>query len=167
MGVGIKVETNGASGVGNQLTAEDIRKAKAVIIAADKAVEMDRFDGKPLVNRPVADGIRKTEELINLALSGDAEVYQAANGAKASTASNEKQSIGGAFYKHLMSGVSQMLPFVIGGGIMIALAFLIDGAMGVPNDSLGNLGSYHELASMFMKIGGAAFGLMLPVLQDM
>lgn len=164
MGVGIKVETNGASGVGNQLTAEDIRKAKAVIIAADKAVEMDRFDGKPLVNRPVADGIRKTEELINLALSGNAEVYHAANGAKATTASsNEKQSIGGAFYKHLMSGVSQMLPFVIGGGIMIALAFLIDGAMGVPNEKLGNLGSYHELASMFMKIGGAAFGLMLPV----
>jgi len=163
MGVGIKVETNGASGVGNQLTAEDIRKAKAVIIAADKAVEMDRFDGKPLSNRPVADGIRKTEELINLALSGDAEVYRAANGTKATTASNEKQSLGGAFYKHLMSGVSQMLPFVIGGGIMIALAFLIDGALGVPNENLGNLGSYHELASMFMKIGGAAFGLMLPV----
>ena len=163
MGVGIKVETNGASGVGNKLTAEDIRKAKAVIIAADKAVEMDRFDGKPLVNRPVADGIRKTEELINLALSGNAEVYRATNGAQASTASNEKQSLGGAFYKHLMSGVSQMLPFVIGGGIMIALAFLIDGALGVPNESLGNLGSYHELASMFMKIGGSAFGLMLPV----
>lgn len=163
MGVGIKVETNGASGVGNQLTAEDIRKAKAIIIAADKAVEMDRFDGKPLINRPVADGIRKTEELINLALSGDAEVYRAANGAKAATASNEKQSLGGAFYKHLMSGVSQMLPFVIGGGIMIALAFLIDGALSVPNENLGNLGSYHELASMFMKIGGAAFGLMLPV----
>ena len=163
MGVGIKVETNGASGVGNQLTAEDIRKAKAVIIAADKAVEMDRFNGKPLINRPVADGIRKTEELINLAISGDAEVYRAANGAKATTASNEKQSLGGAFYKHLMSGVSQMLPFVIGGGIMIALAFLIDGALGVPNENLGNLGSYHELASMFMKIGGAAFGLMLPV----
>lgn len=163
MGVGIKVETNGASGVGNQLTAEDIRKAKAIIIAADKAVEMDRFDGKPLINRPVADGIRKTEELINLALSGDTEVYRAANGAKAATASNEKQSLGGALYKHLMSGVSQMLPFVIGGGIMIALAFLIDGALGVPNENLGNLGSYHELASMFMKIGGAAFGLMLPV----
>jgi len=158
MGVGIKVETNGASGVGNQLTAEDIRKAKAVIIAADKAVEMDRFDGKPLINRPVADGIRKTKELINLALSGDAEVYRAANGAKAATASNEKQSLGGAFYKHLMSGVSQMLPFVIGGGIMIALAFLIDGALGVPNENLGSLGSYHELASMFMKIEGFAFG---------
>ena len=87
----------------------------------------------------------------------------AANGAKTATASNEKQGLGAAFYKHLMSGVSQMLPFVIGGGIMIALAFLIDGALGVPQDSLSNLGSYHELASMFMKIGGAAFGLMLPV----
>ena len=88
------------------------------------------------MNRPVADGIRKTEELINLALSGNAEVYRAVNGAQASTASNEKQSLGGAFYKHLMSGVSQMLPFVIGGGIMIALAFLIDGALGVPMRAL-------------------------------
>ena len=164
MGVGIKVETNGASGVGNQLTAEDIRKAKAVIIAADKAVEMDRFDGKPLINRPVADGIRKTEELINLALSGDAEVYRAANGAKAAAASNEKQSLGGAFYKHLMSGVSQMLPFVIGGGIMIAIAFLLDQILGVPKDQLSNLGSYHEIAAQFKAIGGAAFGFMLPVL---
>ena len=157
----IKIITDGKEKF--ELLFEDIKKAKAVIIAADKAVEMNRFDGKPLINRPVADGIRKTEELINLALSGDAEIYRAANGAKAATASNEKQSLGGAFYKHLMSGVSQMLPFVIGGGIMIALAFLIDGALGVPQDSLGNLGSYHELASMFMKIGGAAFGLMLPV----
>ena len=164
MGVGIKVETNGASGVGNQLTAEDIRKAKAVIIAADKAVEMDRFDGKPLINRPVADGIRKTEELINLALSGDAEIYRAANGAKAVAASNEKQSLGGAFYKHLMSGVSQMLPFVIGGGIMIAIAFLLDQILGVPKDQLSNLGSYHEIAAQFKAIGGAAFGFMLPVL---
>ena len=98
MGVGIKVETNGASGVGNKLTAEDIKKAKAVIIAADKAVEMDRFDGKPLVSRPVADGIRKTEELINLALSGNAEVYKAANGGAAVASSNEKLSLGGAFY---------------------------------------------------------------------
>ena len=93
MGVVIKVETNGASGVGNQLTAEDIRKAKAVIIAGRQAVEMDRFDGKPLINRPVADGIRKTEELINLALSGDAEVYRAANGAKAATASNKNKAL--------------------------------------------------------------------------
>ena len=164
MGVGIKVETNGASGVGNKLTAEDIKKAKAVIIAADKAVEMDRFDGKPLVSRPVADGIRKTEELINLALSGNAEVYKAANGGAAVASSNEKLSLGGAFYKHLMSGVSQMLPFVIGGGIMIALAFLLDKILGVPQDQLSNLGSYHEIAAQFKTIGGAAFGFMLPVL---
>ena len=160
MGVGIKVETNGASGIGNKLTAEDIQKAKAVIIAADKAVEMDRFDGKPLINRPVADGIRKTEELINLALSGKAEVYHAANKAAASSSANAA----GGFYKHLMSGVSQMLPFVIGGGIMIAVAFLIDQAMGVPKDQLANLGTYHELAAMFKNIGGLAFGFMLPVL---
>lgn len=164
MGVGIKVETNGASGVGNKLTAEDIKKAKAVIIAADKAVEMDRFDGKPLINRPVADGIRKTEELINLALSGNADIYHAANGGgAASAAPAEKQSLGGAFYKHLMSGVSAMLPFVIGGGIMIALAFLIDQSMGVPKDQLSNLGSYHEIAAQFKSIGSAAFGFMLPV----
>ena len=164
MGVGIKVETNGASGVGNKLTAEDIKNAKAVIIAADKAVEMNRFDGKPLINRPVADGIRKTEELINLALSGNAEVYKAANGSGAAESSNEKLSLGGAFYKHLMSGVSQMLPFVIGGGIMIAIAFLLDQILGVPKDQLSNLGSYHEIASQFKAIGGAAFGFMLPVL---
>ena len=164
MGVGIKVETNGASGVGNKLTAEDIKKAKAVIIAADKAVEMDRFDGKPLISRPVADGIRKTEELINLALSGNAEVYKAANGGGAAESSNEKLSLGGAFYKHLMSGVSQMLPFVIGGGIMIAIAFLLDQILGVPKDQLSNLGSYHEIAAQFKAIGGAAFGFMLPVL---
>ncbi len=162
MGVAIKVETNGASGVGNRLTAEDIKRAKGVIIAADKAVEMDRFDGKPLVSRPVADGIKKTEELINIIVNNQADTYVAANGT--STESKEEAtSLGGAFYKHLMSGVSQMLPFVIGGGIMIAIAFLLDGALGVPKDQLGNLGSYHEIASMFMKIGSAAFGLMLPV----
>ena len=164
MGVGIKVETNGASGVGNKLTAEDIKNAKAVIIAADKAVEMNRFDGKPLINRPVADGIRKTEELINLALSGNAEIYKAANSGGAAESSNEKLSLGGAFYKHLMSGVSQMLPFVIGGGIMIAIAFLLDQVLGVPKDQLSNLGSYHEIAAQFKAIGGAAFGFMLPVL---
>ena len=164
MGVGIKVETNGASGVGNKLTAEDIKNAKAVIIAADKAVEMDRFDGKPLINRPVADGIRKTEELINLALSGKPEIYKASNAGGVAASSNEKLSLGGAFYKHLMSGVSQMLPFVIGGGIMIAIAFLLDQILGVPKDQLSNLGSYHEIAAQFKSIGGAAFGFMLPVL---
>ena len=161
MGVGIKVETNGASGVGNKLTAEDIKNAKAVIIAADKAVEMNRFDGKPLIKRPVADGIRKTEELINLALSGNAEVYKAANGG-AVEENNEKLSLGAAFYKHLMSGVSQMLPFVIGGGIMIAISFLLD--QGVPKDQLSHLGNYNGLSALFNQIGGAAFGFMVPVL---
>ncbi|NQK30158.1 PTS transporter subunit EIIA [Streptococcus suis] len=163
MGVGIKVETNGASGVGNKLTAEDIKNAAGVIIAADKAVDMPRFNGKPLVSRPVAAGIKQPEELINIILNGKAAAYTASEGA-ATVESSEKLSLGKAFYKHLMSGVSQMLPFVIGGGILIALAFLFDGALGVPQDSLGSLGSYHEIAAMFMKIGGAAFGFMLPLL---
>lgn len=163
MGVDIKVETNGASGVGNKLTAEDIENAAGVIIAADKAVEMPRFNGKPLVSRPVAAGIKQSEELINLILDGKASVYTASEGA-ATVESSEKLSLGKAFYKHLMSGVSQMLPFVIGGGILIALAFLVDNFIGVPNDSLSNLGSYNEIASMFMKVGQAAFGFMLPLL---
>lgn len=163
MGVDIKVETNGASGVGNKLTAEDIKNAAGVIIAADKAVDMSRFNGKPLVSRPVAAGIKQPEELINLILEGKASAYTASEGA-ATVESSEKLSLGKAFYKHLMSGVSQMLPFVIGGGILIALAFLVDNLLGVPNDSLSSLGSYNELASMFMKIGGAAFGFMLPLL---
>ncbi|HEM5423364.1 TPA: PTS sugar transporter subunit IIA [Streptococcus suis] len=163
MGVDIKVETNGASGVGNKLTAEDIKNAAGVIIAADKAVDMPRFNGKPLVSRPVAAGIKQPEELINFILDGKASAYTASEGA-ATVESSEKLSLGKAFYKHLMSGVSQMLPFVIGGGILIALAFLFDGALGVPQDSLGSLGSYHEIAAMFMKIGGAAFGFMLPLL---
>ncbi|EHI69417.1 PTS system, Lactose/Cellobiose specific IIB subunit [Streptococcus ictaluri 707-05] len=163
MGVGIKVETNGASGVGNKLTAEDIAKAKGVIVAADKAVEMDRFDGKQLLSRPVTDGIKKSEELITTILEGKASTYHAKQ-SNTVNASQEKNGLGGAFYKHLMSGVSQMLPFVIGGGIMIAIAFLLDNMLGVPKDQLGNLGSYHELAAIFMKIGGAAFSFMLPVL---
>lgn len=163
MGVDIKVETNGASGVGNKLTAEDIENAAGVIIAADKAVDMPRFNGKPLVSRPVAAGIKQPEELINLILDGKASVYTASEGA-ATVESSEKLSLGKAFYKHLMSGVSQMLPFVIGGGILIALAFLVDNFIGVPNDSLSNLGSYNEIASMFMKVGQAAFGFMLPLL---
>ncbi|HEM3521892.1 PTS fructose transporter subunit IIABC [Streptococcus suis] len=163
MGVDIKVETNGASGVGNKLTAEDIKNAAGVIIAADKAVDMPRFNGKPLVSRPVAAGIKQPEELINIILDGKASAYTATEGA-ATVESSEKLSLGKAFYKHLMSGVSQMLPFVIGGGILIALAFLFDNLLGVPSDQLGNLGSYNEIAAMFMKIGGAAFGFMLPLL---
>lgn len=163
MGVTVRVETNGASGVGNRLTAEEIAKAEGVIIEADKAVETARFDGKKLISKPVAAGIRQTEELIQTILDGKADVFHAENAAEAS-ASQEKLSLGGAFYKHLMSGVSQMLPFVIGGGILIALAFLIDQILGVPQDQLSQLGSYHELAAQFKTIGGVAFGFMLPVL---
>ncbi|HEQ4428344.1 TPA: fructose-specific PTS transporter subunit EIIC [Streptococcus pyogenes] len=164
MGVAIKVETNGASGVANRLTAEDIQRAKGVIVAADKAVEMDRFDGKQFIARPVADGIKKSQELISLILNNEGHTYQAKNRKSETAVSSEKTSLGGAFYKHLMGGVSQMLPFVIGGGIMIALAFLLDNMLGVPNDQLGSLGSYHEIAAIFMNIGGAAFSFMLPVL---
>ena len=166
MGVNVRVETNGASGVGTPLTADEIKRAKGVIVAADKAVEMPRFDGKPLISRPVAEGIKKPEELINTILDGKAEIYHAAAGEASSSASDagEKTGLGAAFYKHLMSGVSQMLPFVIGGGIMIALAFLIDNMMGVPKDQLSNLGVYHQAAAIFKQIGNAAFGFMLPVL---
>lgn len=165
MGVAIKVETNGASGVGNKLTSSDIARAKGVIIAADKAVEMDRFDGKPLVSRPVADGIKKSEDLINIILDNKAQTYHAKNqNDKQSGESDGKSGLGSAFYKHLMGGVSQMLPFVIGGGIMIAIAFLFDNILGVPKDQLSNLGSYHEIAALFKNIGGAAFAFMLPVL---
>lgn len=165
MGVGIKVETNGASGVGNKLTSSDIARAKGVIIAADKAVEMDRFDGKPLVSRPVADGIKKSKDLINIILDNKAQTYHAKNqNDKQSGESDGKSGLGSAFYKHLMGGVSQMLPFVIGGGIMIAIAFLFDNILGVPKDQLSNLGSYHEIAALFKNIGGAAFAFMLPVL---
>ena len=165
MGVTVRVETNGASGVGNRLTAEEIAKAEGVIIAADKAVETARFNGKKLISKPVAAGIRQTEELIQTILDGKADVFHAENAAEAS-ASQEKLSLGGAFYKHLMSGVSQMLPFVIGGGILIALAFLIDQIMGVPTDleSLKQLGSYNQPAAYFMTAGKAAFGFMLPIL---
>lgn len=163
MGVNVRVETNGASGVGTPLTAEEINKAVGVIVAADKAVETARFDGKKMISKPVAAGIRQPQELIQNILDGKAEVFHAEN-AGAAQESSEKLNLGGAFYKHLMSGVSQMLPFVIGGGIMIALAFLLDQIMGVPKDQLSQLGSYHEIAAQFKAIGGAAFGFMLPVL---
>ena len=163
MGVNVRVETNGASGVGTPLTAEEIRKAVGVIVAADKAVETARFDGKKLLSKPVAAGIRQPQELIQNILDGKAEVFHAEN-AGAAQESSEKLSLGGAFYKHLMSGVSQMLPFVIGGGIMIALAFLLDQVMGVPKDQLSHLGSYNELPALFKSIGDIAFSFMLPIL---
>lgn len=164
MGVDIKVETNGASGVANRLTADEIARAKGVIIAADKSVEMPRFAGKRVLSRPVADGIKKSEELIQIILDEKAEVYQSNCEGAVETASDSKQGLGAAFYKHLMAGVSQMLPFVIGGGIMIAIAFLLDNIMGVPKDQLSNLGTYHEISSLFKNIGGVAFGFMLPIL---
>lgn len=163
LGIRIKVETNGAGGVGNKLTDSDIAHAQGVIIAADKKVEMTRFDGKPLINRPVADGIRKSDELIELALRQTAPIYHSQE-AKTTNSSETTQSIGKAFYRHLMSGVSSMLPFVIGGGIAIAFAFLIDQSLGVPKDALSSLGTYHPIAAFFKQIGGAAFGFMLPVL---
>lgn len=165
MGVDIKVETNGSEGIKHLLSDEDIARADGVIIAADKKVEMNRFNGKELVNRPVGDGIRKPEELINLALSGNAPVYH--GNAEESSATEEKSdngTLGQRIYKDLMNGVSHMLPFVIGGGIMIALSFMIDQFMGVPQSELANLGNYNQIASWFNQIGGAAFGFMLPVL---
>ncbi|MEY8458697.1 PTS fructose transporter subunit IIABC [Lactococcus ileimucosae] len=162
MGIAIKVETNGARGIDHKLTAEDIQKADGIIVAADKKVEMNRFAGKPMVQVPVAAAIRQPEELINKAISGNAPKFEAdaADEAKEESAGG----IGKAFYKHLMGGVSAMLPFVVGGGILIALAFLIDQSMGVPKDQLANLGSYHPIAAYFKNIGGAAFAFMLPVL---
>lgn len=163
MGVEIKVETNGSEGIKNKLTPEDIARASAVIVAADKKVEMNRFDGKQLINRPVSDGIRKTESLINEALSGTAPIYHG----DTSTNQDESQtsgSFGQEIYKNLMNGVSHMLPFVIAGGILIALSFMIDQFIGVPVDSLGQLGSYNLQAAWFNQIGGAAFSFMLPVL---
>ena len=159
MGVNVRVETNGASGVGTPLTAEEISKAVGVIVAADKAVETARFDGKKLLSKPVAAGIRQPQELIQNILDGKAEVFHAEN-AGAAQESSEKLSLGGAFYKHLMSGVSQMLPFVIGGGILIAIAFLLDDYSIDPS----NFGMNTPMAAFFKTAGGVAFNFMLPIL---
>ncbi|EOT43389.1 PTS fructose transporter subunit IIABC [Enterococcus dispar] len=164
MGVDIKVETNGSEGIKNRLTAEDIARADGVIVAADKNVEMDRFDGKHLVNRPVSDGIRKPENLINEALSGTAPVFKGDGSSSSDSKESADGTVGQRIYKDLMNGVSHMLPFVIGGGIAIALSFMIDQFMGVPQDSLAQLGNYNMQASWFNQIGNAAFGFMLPVL---
>ena len=158
LGVPIKVETNGSGGAKNVLTAEEIASCDGIVIAADKNVEMARFDGKPVVITRVADGIHKPEELIRRVLDGQAPVYRdTGGGAKEAGAS---QSAGSAFYKHLMNGVSHMLPFVVGGGIMIALAFLLDDYSINP----AGFGSNTPLAAFFNTVGGAAFGFMLPVL---
>ena len=163
MGVEIKVETNGSEGIKNKLTSEDIKRAQAVIVAADKKIEMNRFDGKPLLNRPVSDGIRKREALITEAVSGNAPIFHGDN-QDSSEESTSSTSLGQEIYKNLMNGVSHMLPFVIAGGILIAISFMVDQFIGVPVDSLGKLGSFNPQAAWFNQIGGAAFGFMLPVL---
>ena len=160
MGVSIKVETNGSGGAKNVLTKEEIEKAECIIIAADKNVEMARFDGKKVIKTKVADGIHKAEELINRATSGEAHVYHHVGGSSESDDDSDDESIGRIVYKHLMNGVSHMLPFVIGGGILIALAFLFDDYSIDPS----NFGMNTPVAAFLKTVGGEAFGFMLPVL---
>ena len=163
MGISLKVEKNGASGIKDALTAEEIEHAKCIIVASDRQVEMARFDGKPMIQTKVANGINKAEELLREAMSGTAPVYHASQSDKDSAASSidAADSFGRQIYKHLMSGVSHMLPFVIGGGILIALAFLFDT---FDPANAKNFGSGTPLSAFLMKIGGASFGFMLPVL---
>ena len=160
LGISIKVETNGSGGAKNVLTDEEIAACEGVVIAADKNVEMDRFDGKPVVITRVADGIHKPEELIKRAVSGDAPVYHAKNAGSGSKEPAAKQGFGSTIYKHLMNGISHMLPFVVGGGILIALAFLLDDYSINPS----NFGMNTPVAAVFKTIGGVSFGFMLPVL---
>ena len=161
LGIPIKVETNGSDGAKNVLTAAEIAACDGIIIAADKNVEMDRFDGKPVVMTRVADGIHKPEELIKKVTEGKAPVFHSKNaGGGAPEGSLAKQGIGSTIYKHLMSGVSHMLPFVVGGGILIAIAFMLDNYAINP----GTFGTNTMWAAIFKKIGEAAFGFMLPVL---
>ena len=163
MGISIKVETNGSGGAKNVLTADEIAACDGIIVAADKNVEMARFNGKPVYITKVADGINKPEELINKIINGEAPVYQHAGGSSAAAAaSDEGESAGRKIYKHLMEGVSHMLPFVVAGGIFIALAFLIDTIAGAPQD--GNFGTATPAAAWFKGIGGISFGFMLAIL---
>ena len=163
MGISLKVEKNGASGIKDALTAEEIAHAKCIIVASDRQVEMARFDGKPMIQTKVANGINKAEELLTEAMAGTAPVYQAsaADREAAEIAASASDSVGRQIYKHLMNGVSHMLPFVIGGGILIALAFLFD-TLDPANPK--NFGSGNPLSAFLMQIGGASFGFMLPVL---
>ena len=163
MGIWLKAETNGSGGAKNVLTPEEIAEADGIIVAADKNVKMARFDGKPVVITKVADGINKPEELISRILNGEAPIYHHQGGAEEdSSGAPEGESIGRKIYKALMNGVSYMLPFVIGGGIMIALAFLIDTIAGAPRNS--DFGTYTAAAAFFKTVGGYAFSFMLPVL---
>lgn len=163
LGISLKVEKNGASGIKDALSTEEINHAKCIIVASDRQVEMARFDGKPMIQTKVANGINKAEELLHEAISGTAPVYHASQSDKdsANSAIDAKDSFGRQIYKHLMNGVSHMLPFVIGGGILIALAFLFD-TFNPANPS--GFGSGTPLSAFLMKIGGASFGFMLPVL---
>ncbi|NFI05349.1 PTS fructose transporter subunit IIC [Clostridium botulinum] len=160
LGVTIKVETNGSGGSKNVLTKKEIEEADCIIIAADKNVEMSRFNGKRVIKTKVANGIHKAEELINEAISGNAPVYHHNGNGSIETENIENESIGRQIYKHLMNGVSHMLPFVIGGGILIALAFLFDDYSIDPS----NFGMNTPLAAFFKTVGGTAFDFMLPVL---
>lgn len=168
-GCTIKIETRGSGGAKNVLTEEDIREAECIIVAADAQVPMDRFDGKKVIECQVSDGINKADRLISRALSGDVQVYKSSDKtAKASTDTKKSGGIGHKIYTQLMNGVSHMLPFVVGGGILIAIAFLIDG-LSVDMNALseaerGNFGTITPAAALFKSIGGAAFGFMLPVL---
>lgn len=163
-GVSIKIETRGSSGAKNMLTAEDIADAAAVIVAADAKVPMDRFAGKKVIQRKVADGINKADELVDLAVRGEAPVYQAGGSDAEEETSADKGGVGHKIYTWLMSGVSHMLPFVIGGGILTALAFLIDTLAGYGAIGGGDFGSIVPLAALLKYIGGLAMGLMVPVL---
>ena len=161
MGVRIKVETQGSGGAKNVLTAADVAGCKGVIIAADKNVELDRFDGKPLYSCPVARGINEAEELINVILEGKAPVYHAkGKAAAAASVAGEQEGLGRKVYKDLMNGVSHMLPFVVGGGILMALSFLLDQA-GLGTSSYG---SSTPVAAFFNLAGNQAFNFMLPIL---
>lgn len=162
LGIPIKVETNGSGGAKNVLTAEEIANCDGIIIAADKNVDTARFDGKPVYSTKVADGIHKPEELINKIVNGEAPVFHSDKKAEAVSSGDGSDSFGRKLYKHLMNGVSHMLPFVVAGGIFIAIAFLIDAAAGAPQD--GNFGSATPVAAWFKSIGGVAFGFMLPIL---
>lgn len=165
LGYQIKVETRGSSGAKNVLTAEEIAKADGIIVAADTKVPMERFDGKPVIITKVADGINKPEELIRKIVDKQALVYESEEAQETVSENTEKKGIGHAVYQHLMSGVSHMLPFVIGGGIMMAIAFLIDTLCGYGSTGGANFGSCTPLSALFKYIGGLAMGLMVPVLS--
>lgn len=169
LGYQVKVETRGSGGAKNVLTDDEIAKAAGVIVACDTNVPTDRFDGKKVIECQVSDGINKAEELIKRIASGDAPVFKASGKKEASHSSvGGKESIGHQIYKHLMNGVSHMLPFVVGGGILIAIAFLIDGFSvdlnSLPADQRANFGTITQAAALFKGIGGTAFGFMLPIL---